>query len=57
MKHSISLSKTDSIPKIQLKQREAATETIRQLQQQSWPQRFTNIDQQIRDLQRRLEQQ
>jgi Flp pilus assembly protein TadD len=42
---------------IQLKQHEAATETIRQLQQQSWPQRFTNIDQQIRDLQRRLEQQ
>jgi tetratricopeptide (TPR) repeat protein len=42
---------------IQLKQREAATETIRQLQRQSWPQRFPNIDQQIRDLQRRLEQQ
>jgi tetratricopeptide (TPR) repeat protein len=40
---------------IQLKQHEAAAETIRQLQQQSWPQRFTNIDQQIRDLQRRLE--
>jgi predicted Zn-dependent protease len=40
---------------IQLKQHEAAAETIRQLQQQSWPQRFTDIDQQIRDLQRRLE--
>ncbi|MCL4202229.1 MAG: hypothetical protein KJ000_07025 [Pirellulaceae bacterium] len=41
---------------IQLKQREAAAETIRQLQQQSWPQRFSNVDQQVRDLQRRLEQ-
>ncbi len=40
---------------IQLDDRQAAAETIRQLQRQSWPQRFSNIDQQIRELQRRLE--